>query len=107
DDVDLFEAANRLKEEQKTWLINLIGLIPNFNGLEVESQRYAVAAWKLIRELVHSPTKAISMVDARLIIGNSRYLKKLDHDGIIMILKKVDQKLEETDKNQRIREIIW
>ncbi|CAH1764518.1 4234_t:CDS:2, partial [Entrophospora sp. SA101] len=129
-------AANKLKEEQKTWLINLIGLIPNFNGLEVESQRYAVAAWKLIRELVHSPTKAISMVDARLIIGNSRYLKKLDHDGIIMvdqdnkikpdsqisyvifeeiikspnfnqILKKVDQKLEETDKNQRIREIIW
>nr|CAG8649416.1 3295_t:CDS:2 [Entrophospora candida] len=130
DDVDLFEAANRLKEEQKTWLINLIGLIPNFDGLEIESQRYAVAAWKLIRELVRSPTKTISIIEGRSIIGNSRYLKKLDHDGIIMIdqdnqikpdsqisydifeemiespdfnkiLKKVDQRLMKADK------IIW
>ncbi|CAJ0745950.1 23431_t:CDS:2, partial [Entrophospora sp. SA101] len=34
----IVKAANKLKEEQKTWLINLIGLIPNFNGLEIESQ---------------------------------------------------------------------
>jgi len=130
------EAAYRLKEEEKTWLINSIGLIPSFDGSEIESQKYAVAAWKLIQKIVLSPTKTIPIIEGRSVIGNSKYLKKMDHDGIIMIdqdnqikpdskisydifkemikspnfkktLKKVEQRLKKVEKEQRIREIIW
>ncbi|RIA87170.1 hypothetical protein C1645_807447 [Glomus cerebriforme] len=130
------QAASQLEDEERTWLINTIGLIPNFDGPEYESQKYAVAAWKLIREMIKSSTKSVTLSMGRDITGNPRYLKKLDHDGIILIdvenhikpdsqislnffekevnskgfgekLAKVEKRLEHVEKEERTRELIW
>jgi hypothetical protein len=130
------EAASRLEDEERTWLINTIGLIPNFDGPEYESQKYAVAAWKLIKAIIKSPTKSVTLSMGRDITGNPRYLKKLDHDGIVIIdlennikpdsqisrnffeevinskgfeekLSKVESRLEQVEKEERTRELIW
>ncbi|CAG8478432.1 10072_t:CDS:2 [Diversispora eburnea] len=78
--------ASQIEDTERTWLTNKVGLIPNFEGSEeFESQKYAVAAWKLFRAIVKSPTKSLSLTQGRNIIGNPRYLQQLDHDGIIMV----------------------
>ncbi|CAB5216832.1 unnamed protein product [Rhizophagus irregularis] len=135
-DVDIFDAVNQLEDEEETWLINTIGLIPNFDGPEYESQKYALAAWKLIKEMIKSPTKSVTLSMGRDITGNPRYLKKLDHDGVILIdtenhikpdsqisinffekivkskgfeekLAKVEKRLEQVEREERTRELIW
>lgn len=128
---------SQIEENERTWLINKVGLIENFEGPEeCESQKYAVAAWKLFREIVKSPAKSVSLNEGRNVIGNPRYLQQLDHDGIIMIdnennvkpdsqiscnyfedfvnkkdfdkiLNRVERKLAEVEKEERKREIVW
>src|SRR5688572_13189590 len=128
--------ANQLEDEERTWLINTIGLIPKFDGPEYVSQKYALAAWKLIRAIMKSPTRSVTLSMGRDLTGNPRYLKQLDHDGIILIdlennikpdsqistnffeqvinsgdfekkLTKVEERLEQVEKEERTRELIW
>ena len=130
------ESVSRLEDQERTWLVNTIRLIPNFDGPEYESQKYVVAAWKLIRAMIKSPTNSVSLSVGRNITCNPRYLKKLDHDGIILIdlenhikpdsqisinffeevinskdfkdkLNKVEKRLEQVERDERTRELIW
>lgn len=82
----IIELASRIEKNEKVWLINKVGLIKNFEGPEeYESQKCAVAAWKLFREIVKSPTKSVPLVEARELLGSTRYLQQLDFDGVITI----------------------
>lgn len=86
--------------------------------------------------MIKSPTKSVTLSMGRDITGNPRYLKKLDHDGIVIIdlennirpdsqisinffeevvnskgfeekLVKVEKRLEQVEKDERTREIVW
>ncbi|CAG8686906.1 10735_t:CDS:2, partial [Ambispora leptoticha] len=133
---DLEHTIQTIEEEEYTWIVNTIGLIPDFEESEFDEQKYAAAAWKLIRAIVRSPTKAIPLNECRVITGNSRFLRQMDHDGIVVIdiqnnvkadskilwnifnkivnsedfddkLQNVLDRVEEVDKEQRTRELIW
>ncbi|CAG8441360.1 14171_t:CDS:2 [Funneliformis mosseae] len=133
---DIYETVAQLESEEKTWLTNQIGLIPDFEETAFDSQKYASCAWKLIKALVKSEEKQLPVNDCRIITGNPKWLEMLDHDNIIMIddqhnvkadskilqnifeevvnredfddlLDNVCERVEEVDKEQRTREIIW
>ncbi|KAG9304003.1 hypothetical protein G9A89_005913 [Geosiphon pyriformis] len=133
---NLEDAAQQMEEEEETWITNTIGLIPDFEESEFDEQKYAAAAWKLIRAIVKSPNKTLKLNKCRVITGNSRFLRRLDHDGIIVVdlqdnvradskilwnlfvrivneegfddlLQNVIERVEEVDKEQRTRELIW
>ncbi|CAG8640885.1 8072_t:CDS:2, partial [Paraglomus occultum] len=133
---DLQVMIKIIEHEERTWIINTIGLIPDFEESEFDNQKYAAAAWKLIRAIVESPTKSIPLNECRIITGNSSFHRRLDHDNIIVIdndnnvtadskmlmnifeeivnsegfddlLKNVISRIEEVDKEQRTREIVW
>ncbi|CAJ0755486.1 21474_t:CDS:10 [Entrophospora sp. SA101] len=133
---NLVETADKLEEEERTWMTNTIGLIPDFEETAFEEQKYASCAWKLIRELIKSPTKSLPVNQCRIITGNPKWVRMLDHDNLIMIddqqnvrpdskilekcfeevvnsegfdelLDNVCERVEEVDKEQRTRELIW
>nr|CAG8493887.1 5407_t:CDS:2 [Entrophospora candida] len=133
---NLVETADKLEEEERTWMTNTIGLIPDFEETAFEEQKYASCAWKLIRELIKSPTKSLPINQCRIITGNPKWVRMLDHDNLIMIddqqnvrpdskilekcfeevvnsegfdelLDNVCERVEEVDKEQRTRELIW
>ncbi|CAG8526862.1 12561_t:CDS:2 [Ambispora gerdemannii] len=133
---DLEHAVQVMEDEEYTWIVNTIGLIPDFEESEFDEQKYAAAAWKLIRAIVRSPSKTIPLNECRVITGNSRFLRQMDHDGIVVIdlqnnvkadskilwnifnkivnnedfddlLQNVLERVEEVDKEQRTRELIW
>ncbi|CAG8758562.1 14190_t:CDS:2, partial [Gigaspora margarita] len=130
------ETAEILKNEEKTWIINQIGLIPNFEETAFDDQKYASCAWKLIRAIVKSENHSVPLNEGRIITGNPKWIEKMDHDNIIRIdenqniradsrilfnifedmvnkdnfeedLANVCERVEEVDKEQRTRELIW
>ncbi|CAG8481840.1 7748_t:CDS:2 [Racocetra fulgida] len=132
----LARADDIQKDEERNWIINRIGLIPNFEESAFDDQKYASCAWKLIRKIVKSGDKSVSVEEGREITGNPKWIEMMDHDNIIMIdenqkikadskmlqkifdkivnedgfderLDNVCERVEEVDKEQRTRELIW
>ncbi|CAG8516978.1 27642_t:CDS:2, partial [Racocetra persica] len=112
------------------------GLIPDFEESAFDDQKYASCAWKLIRKIVKSDDNSVSVEEGRKITGNPKWIEMMDHDNIIMIdenqkikadskmlqkifediveeddfdeiLNNVCERVEEVDKEQRTRELIW
>ncbi|CAG8539692.1 11566_t:CDS:10 [Acaulospora morrowiae] len=133
---DIMKTVDILETEERHWITNRIGLIPDFEESAFDDQKYAFCAWKLIRALVKSPTKTLSLRDCRVVTGNPKWIEMMDHDNIIMIddeqnvradskillnifeeivneegfdelLDNVGERVEEVDKEQRTRELIW
>ncbi|CAG8776390.1 2727_t:CDS:2, partial [Cetraspora pellucida] len=82
---NISETAKHLENEERTWLINQIGLIPDFEESAFDDQKYASCAWKLIREIVKSPVHSVTIEEGRKITGNPKWIEMMDHDNIIMI----------------------
>ncbi|CAG8758949.1 24357_t:CDS:1, partial [Gigaspora rosea] len=128
--------AEILKNEERTWIINQIGLIPNFEETAFDDQKYASCAWKLIQAIVKSDNHSVPLNKGRIITGNPKWIEMMDHDNIIRIdekqniradsrillnifeemvnddnfdedLANVCERVEEVDKEQRTRELIW
>ncbi|CAG8494698.1 22108_t:CDS:2 [Dentiscutata erythropus] len=78
---DINVAVDKLENEERTWIINQIGLIPNFEESAFDDQKYASCAWKLIQ-----------------IVNNDTFNDTLEN---------VCERVEEVDKEQRTRELIW
>ncbi|CAG8487214.1 5635_t:CDS:2 [Dentiscutata heterogama] len=133
---DISATVESLIDEERTWIINQIGLIPDFEESAFDDQKYASCAWKLIREIVKSESNSVKLNDGRKITGNPKWIEMMDHDNIIMIdehqniradskillnlfkdivseddfdetLDNVCERVEEVDKEQRTRELIW
>ncbi|CAG8503984.1 11781_t:CDS:2 [Diversispora eburnea] len=133
---DLDKTVETLEAEEKHWLTNRIGLIPDFEETAFDDQKYASCAWKLIRKLVKSEERSLPLKECRTITGNPKWIEMMDHDNIIMIddqhnvkadskillnifekivndeefdelLENVCERVEEVDKEQRTRELIW
>src|SRR5689334_10537572 len=79
------ETASHLENEERSWIISQIGLIPDFEETAFDNQKYASCAWKLIKALVESEEKKLPVNDCRIITGNPKWIEMLDHDNIIMI----------------------
>ncbi|CAG8491975.1 12562_t:CDS:2, partial [Racocetra persica] len=56
---DIYATAKRLENEERIWIINQIGLIPDFEESAFDNQKYAAYAWKLIRAIVKSPNNTV------------------------------------------------
>ncbi|RIA87553.1 hypothetical protein C1645_777069 [Glomus cerebriforme] len=133
---NISDTASLLENEERSWIISQIGLIPDFEETAFDSQKYASCAWKLISAIVRSEEKRLSVNECRVITGNPKWIEMLDHDNIIMIdekgyvkadskilqnifeefvnseefddlLNNVCERVEEVDKEQRTRELIW
>lgn len=133
--INFTEAIKIIEAEERHWLNDKIGLIPDFEGTTFGDQKYASNAWKLIRAIVKSPEKSVSLDECKIITGNPKWIEMMDHDNIIMIddqnrvkadskillnifeevvnkkgfddiLKKVCERVE-VDSEQRTRELIW
>ncbi|CAG8641526.1 10543_t:CDS:2 [Acaulospora colombiana] len=133
---DLIKSTEALEIEEKHWITSRIGLIPDFEESAFDDQKYALCAWKLIKALVKSQEKSLPLKDCRIITGNPKWIEMMDHDNIIMIddqqnvkadskilqnifeetvneegfdelLDNVNERVEEVDKEQRTRELIW
>ncbi|CAB4402339.1 unnamed protein product [Rhizophagus irregularis] len=130
------DTARQLESEERSWIVTQIGLIPDFEETAFDNQKYASCAWKLIKAIVKSEEKKLPINECRIITGNPKWIEMLDHDNIIMIddhhnvkadskilqnifeeivnseefeelLDNVCERVEEVDKEQRTRELIW
>ncbi|RIB22207.1 hypothetical protein C2G38_2014459 [Gigaspora rosea] len=133
---DIYATVKYLENEERNWIINQIGLIPNFEGSALDKQQYASCAWKLISAIVKSPTHSVTTSEGRIITGNPKWINMMDHDDIIMIdenhnikanskillnifeeivnqdgfdelLDNVCERVKEINKGQNTRELIW
>ncbi|CAG8758560.1 14189_t:CDS:2 [Gigaspora margarita] len=133
---DIYATVKYLENEERTWIINRIGLIPNFEGSALDKQQYASCAWKLISAIVKSPSHSVTTSEGRIITGNPKWINMMDQDDIIMIdenqnikanskillnifeeivnqdgfdelLDNVCERVNEINKGQNTRELIW
>lgn len=129
-------ALEELEIEERAWVISHISPIPDFDSSQLESQRFSVAAWRLILALVRSENFTVSIQQAREVMSHSTWMYDLDAANIVTIdehrnirpdsvitarimkemcedkelakkLENVQNRLDAVDQENRTRELVW
>ncbi|CAG8780977.1 26261_t:CDS:2, partial [Dentiscutata erythropus] len=104
-ETDIYATAKQLENEERNWIINRIGLIPNFEGGALDKQKYAACAWKLIHAIVKSPTHSVSTTNSKILLNIFEEI--VNKDGFDELLDNVCERVKEIDKAQKTTELIW
>ncbi|KAG8986753.1 hypothetical protein FRB90_003808 [Tulasnella sp. 427] len=103
---NIVDAANRMLNNEKGWILSLIGLIPDCDDDVMDEQKVAASSWTLLREfakrfrekeaelkanakpgevVMEPEMPAISYYEVRQIMTRADFVDMLDHQNIINI----------------------